>query len=414
MSEVRSKGVEAKNASVKLATISSSVKDSALEAMAQALERRMNFIIEENKKDLNAAMESGRPKAMIDRLLLNENRIQAMAEGLRQIKALSDPIGETIAGWTRPNGLQVMQRRVPMGVVGIIYESRPNVTADAIGLCIKTSNAVVLRGGSEAINSNKAIAEIMAEAAYGAGIPRGAVQLISDTGRSSVIELMQLTGIIDVLIPRGGAGLIKTVVENSKVPVIETGVGNCHVYVDGECDPDMAVEIVINAKTNRPGVCNAAETLLIDRRIAPELLPLIAAKLKEKGVELRGCPETLKLVEWAVPATEEDWYEEYLDMIMAVKVVDGVDEAVEHISKYGTKHSEAIVTSNYLNGQKFTREVDAAAIYVNASTRFTDGFEFGFGAEIGISTQKLHARGPMGLKELTTVKYVVLGSGQVR
>jgi glutamate-5-semialdehyde dehydrogenase len=414
MSEVRSKGVEAKNASVKLATISSSVKDSALEAMAQALERRMNFIIEENKKDLNAAMESGRPKAMIDRLLLNENRIQAMAEGLRQIKALSDPIGETIAGWTRPNGLQVMQRRVPMGVVGIIYESRPNVTADAIGLCIKTSNAVVLRGGSEAINSNKAIAEIMAEAAYGAGIPRGAVQFISDTGRSSVIELMQLTGIIDVLIPRGGAGLIKTVVENSKVPVIETGVGNCHVYVDGECDPDMAVEIVINAKTNRPGVCNAAETLLIDRRIAPELLPLIAAKLKEKGVELRGCPETLKLVEWAVPATEEDWYEEYLDMIMAVKVVDGVDEAVEHISKYGTKHSEAIVTSNYLNGQKFTREVDAAAIYVNASTRFTDGFEFGFGAEIGISTQKLHARGPMGLKELTTVKYVVLGSGQVR
>ena len=382
--------------------------------MAQALERRMNFIIEENKKDLNAAMESGRPKAMIDRLLLNENRIQAMAEGLRQIKALSDPIGETIAGWTRPNGLQVMQRRVPMGVVGIIYESRPNVTADAIGLCIKTSNAVVLRGGSEAINSNKAIAEIMAEAAYGAGIPRGAVQLISDTGRSSVIELMQLTGIIDVLIPRGGAGLIKTVVENSKVPVIETGVGNCHVYVDGECDPDMAVEIVINAKTNRPGVCNAAETLLIDRRIAPELLPLIAAKLKEKGVELRGCPETLKLVEWAVPATEEDWYEEYLDMIMAVKVVDGVDEAFEHISKYGTKHSEAIVTSNYLNGQKFTREVDAAAIYVNASTRFTDGFEFGFGAEIGISTQKLHARGPMGLKELTTVKYVVLGSGQVR
>jgi len=414
MSEVRSKGVEAINASVKLATISSSVKDSALEAMAQALERRMNFIIEENKKDLNAAMESGRPKAMIDRLLLNENRIQAMAEGLRQIKALSDPIGETIAGWTRPNGLQVMQRRVPMGVVGIIYESRPNVTADAIGLCIKTSNAVVLRGGSEAINSNKAIAEIMAEAAYGAGIPRGAVQLISDTGRSSVIELMQLTGIIDVLIPSGGAGLIKTVVENSKVPVIETGVGNCHVYVDGECDPDMAVEIVINAKTNRPGVCNAAETLLIDRRIAPELLPLIAAKLKEKGVELRGCPETLKLVEWAVPATEEDWYEEYLDMIMAVKVVDGVDEAVEHISKYGTKHSEAIVTSNYLNGQKFTREVDAAAIYVNASTRFTDGFEFGFGAEIGISTQKLHARGPMGLKELTTVKYVVLGSGQLR
>jgi len=414
MSEVRNKSIEAKKASAKLASLSSSVKDAALESMAKALRSRMDFIIEENKRDVEAAIEAGRPKAMIDRLLLDEKRIRDMSEGLRQIKALPDPIGETVSGWTRPNGLQVMQRRVPMGVIGIIYESRPNVTADAIGLCIKTANAVVLRGGSEAINSNKAIAETLAEAAYEAGIPKGSIQLICDTDRSSVIELMQLTGIIDVLIPRGGAGLIRTVVDNSKVPVIETGVGNCHVYVDGECDQDMAVDIVVNAKTSRPGVCNAAETLLIDKKIAPQLLPVIAKKLREKGVELRGCHEACSLIDGMIPATEEDWHTEYLDLIMAVKVVDGVDEAISHISKYGTKHSEAIVTSNYFNGQKFIQEVDAAAVYINASTRFTDGFEFGFGAEIGISTQKLHARGPMGLKELTTIKYIVSGSGQVR
>ncbi|HHU48991.1 MAG: glutamate-5-semialdehyde dehydrogenase [Caldicoprobacterales bacterium] len=414
MSEVRNKGIEAKNASVRLASLSSAVKDSALEAMAQALENSMDRIMAENQKDVNAAIDAGRSRALVDRLVLNEKRIRDMAEGLRQIKALPDPIGETVSGWTRPNGLQLAQRRVPMGVIGIIYESRPNVTADAIGLCIKTSNAVVLRGGSEAIHSNQAIARAMAEAAYESGIPKGAVQLICDTDRSSVIELMQLCGIIDVLIPRGGAGLIKTVVENSKVPVIETGVGNCHVYVDGECDPEMAVKIVVNAKTNRPGVCNAAETLLIDKKVAPELLPVITAQLQERGVELRGCPEAVELINGLIPATEEDWCTEYLDMVMAVRVVDGVEEAISHISKYGTRHSEAIVTNNYFNGQRFIQEVDAAAVYVNASTRFTDGFEFGFGAEIGISTQKLHARGPMGLKELTTIKYVVLGDGQIR
>jgi glutamate-5-semialdehyde dehydrogenase len=414
MSEVLTKAINAKNASVRLSSLSTAVKDSALEAMAEALEDRMELILAENRKDIDAAIAAGRPKAFVDRLTLNEKRVQAMATGLRQIRALPDPIGEVISGWVRPNGLEIVQRRVPMGVVGIIYESRPNVTADGIGLCIKTSNCVVLRGGSEALNSNRAIAGIMAEAAYGAGVPEGAIKLISNTDRGSVIELMQLSGIIDVLIPRGGAGLIKTVVENSKVPVIETGEGNCHVYVDGECDPDMAVNIVVNAKTQRPGVCNAAEKLLIDKKAASQLLPVIAEQLRNRGVELRGCPEAEKLIDGLIPASEEDWGTEYLDMVMAIKVVDGVEEAISHIQKYGTRHSEAIVTSNYNKGQKFIQEVDAAAVYVNASTRFTDGFEYGFGAEIGISTQKLHARGPMGLKELTTLKYVILGNGQIR
>lgn len=414
MSEVLTKAINAKNASVRLSSLSTAVKDSALEAMAEALEDRMELILAENRKDVDAAIAAGRPKAFVDRLTLNEKRVQAMATGLRQIRALPDPIGEVISGWVRPNGLEIVQRRVPMGVVGIIYESRPNVTADGIGLCIKTSNCVVLRGGSEALNSNRAIAGIMAEAAYGAGVPEGAIQLISNTDRGSVIELMQLSGIIDVLIPRGGAGLIKTVVENSKVPVIETGEGNCHVYVDGECDPDMAVNIVVNAKTQRPGVCNAAEKLLIDKKAASQLLPVIAEQLRNRGVELRGCREAEKLIDGLIPASEEDWGTEYLDMVMAIKVVDGVEEAISHIQKYGTRHSEAIVTSNYNKGQKFIQEVDAAAVYVNASTRFTDGFEYGFGAEIGISTQKLHARGPMGLKELTTIKYVILGNGQIR
>ena len=414
MSEVQVKSVHAKKASVKLAVLSSNVKDLALEAMAMALETGIDHILIENKKDVDAALESGRQKAFVDRLILNEKRIADMADGLRQIKSLPDPIGETISGWTRPNGLEIAQRRVPMGVVGIIYESRPNVTADAIGLCIKTANAVVLRGGSEAIHSSQAIADTLARAAYEAGIPEGSIQLITDTDRSSVIEMMQQRGVIDVLIPRGGAGLIKAVVENSKVPVIETGVGNCHVYVDEECDMDMAVAIVVNSKTHRPGVCNAAEKLLIHRKAATKLLPVIAEQLQNKGVELRGCSEALKLVEGLVPATEEDWYTEYLDMVISIKVVDGVEEAISHITKYGSGHSEAIVTTNYFNSRKFTQEVDAAAVYVNASTRFTDGFEFGFGAEIGISTQKLHARGPMGLKELTTIKYVVMGNGQVR
>ena len=299
-------------------------------------------------------------------------------------------------------------------VVAIIYESRPNVTADAIGLCIKTGNAIVLRGSSEAIHSNKAIVKIMTEAAYSVGIPVGSIQLIEDTRRESVQELVKLNGLIDVVIPRGGAGLIKAVVENATVPIIETGVGNCHVYVDGRCDLDMALDIVVNAKVQRPGVCNAAETLLIDRTIAPELLPRIVEELKNNKVEIRGCDETIKLIPDAKAACLEDWFEEYLDYILAVRIVDGVEEAIEHINIYGTGHSEAIVTSDYFNAEKFLNQVDAAAVYVNASTRFTDGYEFGFGAELGISTQKLHARGPMGLKELTTIKYIVRGQGQIR
>lgn len=413
-SEVKIKANEAKKASISLASMSSNIKDLALEVMAAALENNMDAILEENNKDVANAIADEKPKAFVDRLVLTEKRIADMAEGLRQIKALPDPIGETISGWTRPNGLEIARRRVPMGVVGIIYEARPNVTADAIGLCIKTANSVVLKGGSDALHSNRIIANILAEAAYETGIPKGAIQLICDTNRSSVIELTQQRGIIDVLIPRGGAGLIKTVVENSKVPVIETGVGNCHIYIDEDYDSEMAVSIVINAKTHRPGVCNAAETLLIHHKAAKELLPVIAKQLQDKGVELRGCPKAIELVKGMTPANEEDWYTEYLDLIMAVKVVDSIEEAVSHIMKYGTGHSEAIVTTNYFNAQKFTREVDAAAVYVNASTRFTDGFEFGFGAEIGISTQKLHARGPMGLEALTTFKYVISGEGQIR
>ncbi len=414
MSEVLEKAKKAKAAAAQLAKLSSSVKDRALEMMAQALEDQTDFLIQANKPDVEAAVRNGKLKAFIDRLTLNEKRIKDMADGLRVVKSLPDPVGEVVAMWKRPNGLIIGQRRVPLGVVGIIYESRPNVTADAAGLCLKAGNAVILRGGSEAIQSNKAIVKVLAQAAYEAGIPEGAIQLIEDTDRASARQLMRLNGLVDVLIPRGGAGLIKAVVEEATVPVIETGVGNCHVYVDGECDQDMAVNIIVNAKTQRPGVCNAAETLLVDKRIAAEFLPKAVRALREKGVEIRGCEKTLEIIPDAVPATPEDWDTEYLDYILAVKVVDGVDEAIRHIEMHGTGHSEAIVTSNYFTAQKFLEEVDAAAVYVNASTRFTDGFEFGFGAEIGISTQKLHARGPMGLKELTTIKYVIYGNGQIR
>jgi len=411
---VLEKAKKAKAAAAQLAKLSSSIKDKALEMMAQALEDQTDFLIQANKPDVEAAVRNGKPKAFVDRLTLNEKRIKDMADGLRVVKSLPDPVGEVVAMWRRPNGLLIGQRRVPLGVIGIIYESRPNVTADAAGLCLKTGNAVILRGGSEAIQSNKAIVKVLAQAAYEAGIPEGAIQLIEDTDRASARQLMRLNGLVDVLIPRGGAGLIKAVVEEATVPVIETGVGNCHVYVDGECDQDMAVKIIVNAKTQRPGVCNAAETLLVDKRIAVEFLPKAVKALREKGVEIRGCEKTLEIIPDAVPATPEDWDTEYLDYILAVKVVDGVDEAIRHIELHGTGHSEAIVTSNYFKAQKFLDEVDAAAVYVNASTRFTDGFEFGFGAEIGISTQKLHARGPMGLKELTTIKYVIYGNGQIR
>ncbi|HZJ83148.1 MAG TPA: glutamate-5-semialdehyde dehydrogenase [Clostridia bacterium] len=412
--EVMNKAKLAKGASRKLATLSSAKKNGGLEAMAQALEDNIPDLIAENCLDVNLAEENGRPKALIDRLILNEDRIKAMAEGLRVIKDLPDPVGEVISQWKRPNGLEVGQQRVPLGVVAIIYESRPNVTADAIGLCLKTGNSVVLRGSSEAIHSNIAIVKVMIEAAYKAGIPEGCIQLIEDTRRESVQELVKLSGLIDVVIPRGGAGLIKVVVENASVPVIETGVGNCHIYVDGECDVDMAINIAINAKVQRPGVCNAAETLLVDQNVASEILPRLIKQLQDQNVEVRGCERTLKISPGVLPASQEDWSTEYLDYIIAIKIVDGVDSAIDHINAYGSGHSEAIVTSNYFNAEKFLEYVDAAAVYANASTRFTDGFEFGFGAELGISTQKLHARGPMGLKELTAIKYIVRGKGQIR
>ncbi|MDD3613979.1 MAG: glutamate-5-semialdehyde dehydrogenase [Eubacteriales bacterium] len=414
MGEATIKAKLAKKASAELARLSTREKDKVLEKMAQVLIDKWESIVEENIKDLDMAKKNGKSEAFIDRLMLNQDRVLAMAKGLRSLINLNDPVGETIGGWIRPNGMEISQIRVPLGLVGIIYESRPNVTADGIGLCIKTGNAVILRGGSDAINSNSIIADLMSQAAYEAGLAEGSIQLVKDTDRSSVLELTKLNGIVDVLIPRGGPGLIKAIVENSSVPVIETGAGNCHVYVDGQCDHKMALDIVVNAKVNRPGVCNAAETLLIDREIAPSLLPDLASALIEKGVELRGCPETLKYLKDIKPASEEDWDEEYLSLIMAVKVVDGIDQAIDHINRHGTGHSEAIVTSNYNNAKTFSDRVDAAAVYVNVSTRFTDGDEYGFGAEIGISTQKLHARGPMGLKELTTYKYIVRGTGQIR
>lgn len=414
MNEALQKAKLAKKAASGLAQLSTDVKDKALGMMAQALEEQAGYLMKANKLDVEAAVQSGKAKAFIDRLTLTEKRIKDMADGLRVIQNLQDPVGETVAMWKRPNGLRIGQRRVPLGVIGIIYESRPNVTADAAGLCLKAGNAVILRGGSEAIQSNKAIVKVLSQAAYEAGIPEGAIQLIEDTGRDSARQLMRLNGLVDVLIPRGGPSLIKAVIEEATVPVIETGVGNCHVYVDSECDQDMAVNITVNAKISRPAVCNAAETLLVDRKIAEEFLPVVVKELQENGVEVRGCAETLEIVPGVVPAAEEDWDTEYLDYIMAVKVVDGIDEAIEHIEKHGTGHSEAIVTNNYFKAQRFLDEIDAAAVFVNASTRFTDGFEFGFGAEIGISTQKLHARGPMGLKELTTIKYVIQGDGQTR
>lgn len=414
MSELQIKGEIAKKASFKLGNLSSSVKNEGLSKIASYLVERKKEILDANAIDVENAKNKGITGALIDRLTLNEKRIESMAEGLMQIVALPDPIGEVTSMWKRPNGLKIGQQRVPMGVIGIIYEARPNVTVDAAGLCLKTGNAVILRGGSEAINSNKAVVKVITEALKEAGFPEGSVQLIEDTSRETAVEMMKLNKYIDVLIPRGGAGLIQTVVNNSTIPVIETGVGNCHIYVDGESDLEMGEKIVINAKTSRPGVCNAAETLLVDEAVAEKFLPKALKSLSELNVEIRGCEKTRQIFKDAKEATEEDWYKEYLDYIIAVKVVKGIDEAIEHINKYGTKHSEAIVTTNYNKSQRFLQEIDAAAVYVNASTRFTDGFEFGFGAEIGISTQKLHARGPMGLKELTTIKYIIYGEGQIR
>jgi len=412
--ELEQKGKLAKEAAHKLALTPTKTKNYALERMAEALDKNAQTILAANSLDLEAGEKKGLSKALLDRLALDGKRIQAMIEGLRVVKSLPDPIGEVIAEWARPNGLKIKKVRVPLGVIGIIYEARPNVTVDSAALCLKSGNAVILRGGSDAIRSNIEITRVISEAAYAAGIPLGAIQLIEDTRRETAEELMKAREFIDVLIPRGGKSLIQTVVQNSTVPVIETGEGNCHAYVEKTADLKMAVEIVYNAKVSRPSVCNAIETLLVDDAVAAEFLPMVKKKLDEAKVELRGCPKTLKILPAIKPATEEDWKTEFLALILAVKVVSRIEEAIEHINKYGTKHSEAIITQDPKAAKKFQEEVDAAAVYVNASTRFTDGFEFGFGAEIGISTQKLHARGPMGLVELTSYKYLVEGNGQIR
>ena len=414
MTELEHMGQKAKAAARILASAGAK-KDAALLAAAAALEKHAGKILAANREDTDAARASGMRPSMLDRLTLTEARIHSMAEGVRQIAAQADPIGSVLEGHTNANGLKIEKVRVPLGVIGIIYEARPNVTADAAALCLKAGNAVILRGGKEAIQSNTAIAEILREAVAGEGLPEDSIQLIRDTTRESSIALMNLTGYLDVLIPRGGAGLIRSVVENSHVPVIETGVGNCHVFVDETADIDMAASIIFNAKTSRPSVCNAIETILVHKNIAARALPAIKAKLDEKNVELRGCERTREILgDCVIPAVESDWSEEYLDYILAIKVVDSLDDALAHIAQYSSGHSEAIVTENYRNAERFLAEVDAAAVYVNASTRFTDGGEFGLGAEIGISTQKLHARGPMGVNELTSTKFIIRGGGQIR
>ncbi len=407
-------GYKSKQAAGKVGILEQCVRNEGLLEAAAELESQAGFLIEENKKDIVFAKEKGMKESLIDRLLLTEARISGMAEGLRQIAGLEDPIGEVLSMKTRPNGLQIGQKRVPLGVVGIIYESRPNVTADAFGLCLKSGNAVILRGGSDCINSNKAIVSVLKKALKRVGIEEDAVQLVEDTDRAIVNEMMRLNGYIDVLIPRGGAGLIKNVVENSTVPVIETGTGNCHVYVDEFANFTMAVDIIENAKTQRLGVCNACESLVVHEKAAKEVVPLIVDRLMAKDVEVRGDAAARSLDSRIKEASQEDWGMEYLDRIISLKTVASIEEAIAHINQYNTGHSEAIITDNYKNALKFQNEIDAAAVYVNASTRFTDGFEFGFGAEIGISTQKLHARGPMGLMALTTTKYIIFGNGQIR
>ena len=404
----------ARAASYELLTTDTRARDGALLAMADALEAGAEAILAANAQDLTAARAAGRREALLDRLALSPARIAGMANGLRKVAALPDPVGGADAVMRRPNGLSIEKRRVPIGVVGIIYEARPNVTADAAGLCLKSANACLLRGGSEALLTNCAVVDCLSAAAE-AHLPAGAVQLVRDPSRKTAAQMMRLNGYLDVLIPRGGAGLIRSVVETASVPVIETGAGVCHTYVDAAADIPMAAAIVANAKCSRPSVCNACETLLVHEEIAARALPAIAAALEAAhATELRGCPRACAILPQALPATEEDWSAEYGDYILAVRVVSGVEEAIAHINRYGTHHSECIVTEHIPTAERFLSAVDAAAVYVNASTRFTDGEEFGFGAEIGISTQKLHARGPMGLHELTSVKYVVRGAGQVR
>ncbi|MBQ4529877.1 MAG: glutamate-5-semialdehyde dehydrogenase [Lachnospiraceae bacterium] len=407
-------GMAAKKAEPQLIKLSTEEKNKALLAVADGLVADAEMILAENAKDIENAKVNHMAAGLIDRLLLTKERIEAMAEGLREVVALEDPIGEILETFERPNGLKVVQKRVPLGVIGIIYESRPNVTADAFGLCFKTGNVVILKGGKDAIHSNLSITNSIRNTLAKVGIVEDAVQLITDTDRETTKAFMKLNNYVDVLIPRGGAGLIKTVVENATIPVIETGTGNCHIFVDESADIDMAIPIIINAKTQRIGVCNACESLVVHENVKEQLLPKLAEQLKAKNVVMKADEKICQILPEAEVATEEDWGTEYLDYIISMKTVASVEEAIEHINKYNTKHSEAIITGNMKNAEKFLNEVDAAAVYVNASTRFTDGFEFGFGAEIGISTQKLHARGPMGLKALTSYKYNIYGNGQIR
>lgn len=411
---VQAKAQAAKQAAAKLAVTSTAVKNAALLAMAAALEAKQSEILAANERDMTAAAAKGMKSSMLDRLKLTAERISGMADGLRQVAGLADPVGNVIDGKTLPNGLHITKIRVPLGVIGIIYEARPNVTADAAGLCLKSGNAVILKGGSEAMESNKTVAAILAQAAEGAGIPAGSIQFIDSSDRQAVQDLIHMNGLVDVVIPRGGAGLIQAVVRNASVPVIETGAGVCHTYVDKDANVEMAMKIAFNAKVQRPSVCNAMETLLVHKDIADKFLPMMLMMYNSSAVEIRGDKAVQEYSSQVHPATEEDWSTEYGDLRLSVKIVDSIEEAMAHIAKYGTGHSECIVTDNYQAAQLFQYTVDAAAVYVNASTRFTDGNEFGFGAEIGISTQKLHARGPMALPELTSTKYLINGNGQVR
>lgn len=404
----------AKAAQPSLQKADSDAKNQVLHRAAELLVEQSEFLLKENEKDMEAGRQNGMPEGLLDRLLLTEERVKQMAEGLYQLEQLEDPIGEVLSMKKRPNGLLIGQKRVPLGVVGIIYEARPNVTADAFGLCFKTGNAVILKGGKDAIHSNMAIVKVLRLALQEKGFPEAAVTLIEDTSRETTTAFMKLREYVDVLIPRGSAGLIRAVVENSTIPVIETGTGNCHIYVDETADLDMAVDIIFNAKTQRIGVCNACESLVIHEKVLDELMPKLKARLDEKQVEIRGDEKVCGSIDGIVPATEEDYGTEYLAYILSAKTVSSLDEAIAHINRYNTGHSEAIITNDYSHAQRFLDEIDAAAVYVNASTRFTDGFEFGFGAEIGISTQKLHARGPMGLLALTTTKYIIYGNGQIR
>ena len=414
MKTLEETGKCAKAAEPALRVLNAGEKDKALLGVAEKLLADASYILEANEKDVVRAKENGMKPGLVDRLMLDRSRIEGMAEGIRQVAALPDPVGEVRSMKQRPNGLLIGQKRVPLGVIGIIYEARPNVTADAFALCFKAGNVVILRGGSDAFYSNLAIVETIRTALKDHGVPKDAIQLIEDTSRKTAQEFMKMDRYVDLLIPRGGAGLIRSVLENSRIPVIETGTGNCHIFVDESADLQMAVSIIFNAKTQRIGVCNACESLVVHERVLDRLMPLLKKKLDEKQVEIRGDRKAAAAAEGIVPATEEDWGTEYLDYILSVKTVDSIDEAIAHINRYNTGHSEAIITSDYANAQRFLNEVDAAAVYVNASTRFTDGYEFGFGAEIGISTQKLHARGPMGLEALTSYKYIIYGNGQIR